>query len=287
MSRKPTKPTHQIRRELKERRERMELRRDGWIDLVSVYVPLTAPAVPAALTWAAIVEHYPGLLHVPTWAAILIGLVAALAVESLGVLSVETALAMWQWNQDQDHERAPLWLAISAAAVYLVTVILLVVMLKMRPDWALLSLIPLSTLGIIASVIAVSRKQHGERIYRAEVAHEEAAEVAGLNAQIRTLQAENRRLQAQALTPSNVASNGVEEAQQTKLDAANRARTKSKAQAIEEMIAHFATDPNASYSEVGRAIGRSKATIGAYLDELEAAGHVHRNGNGVEILNAG
>ena len=75
MSRKPTKPTHQIRRELKERRERMELRRDGWIDLVSVYVPLTAPAVPAALTWAAIVEHYPGLLHVPTWAAVLIGLV--------------------------------------------------------------------------------------------------------------------------------------------------------------------------------------------------------------------
>jgi predicted transcriptional regulator len=32
--------------------------------------------------------------------------------------------------------------------------------------------------------------------------------------------------------------------------------------------------------EAGKAIGRSKATAGNYLKELEDAGKVHRNGNG-------
>lgn len=156
----------ELRSDLRERRERMELHRNAIIDIVSAYVPLLAPLVPALLTLAAIAEHYPVLLHIPTAAAVGIGIVAAAAVESLGVLSIETALAMWQWNQTAAaDDRAPLWLAVTATAVYMVTVVGLVVLLKIFPALAVWSLLPLTALGAIASVIAVSRKQHSEREY--------------------------------------------------------------------------------------------------------------------------
>lgn len=192
-------PIPQLRQELKERSERMELKRDAVIDAVSAFVPLSAPAVPAALTWVAIIEHYPDLLHIPVWAALIIGLIAALAVESLGVLSIETALSMWQWNQSAaDDDRAPLWLAVAAAVIYLITVVLLVVLLKMFPEWALGSLLPLSTLGVIASVIAVSRKQHSERLYRHDMALATADKTTDMTQEIDRLRVQLRDKDNQA-----------------------------------------------------------------------------------------
>jgi hypothetical protein len=64
------------------------------------------------------------------------------------------------------------------------------------------------------------------------------------------------------------------------LDDANAARAVDKANAMDALLTFHRDYPHASLSEAGKAIGRSKATAGNYLKELEEAGKVHRNGNG-------
>lgn len=58
----------------------------------------------------------------------------------------------------------------------------------------------------------------------------------------------------------------------------------SKAQALDAMLDIYRADPNTTTSEVGRAIGRSRSTVSNYLTELEQAGRIRRNGDGVEVL---
>ena len=305
MRQREIKTTHQIRADLRERRERLELNRDGLIDLVAAYVPLSAPAVPAALTWAAIVEHYPDLLSIPIWAAVLIGLVAALAVESLGVLSVETALAMWAWNQRAAaDDRAPLWLAVASAGVYLITVLLLVVLLKIRPEWAIGSLLPLSVLGALASVLAVSRKQHGERVYRAETAQADAGEVDrltgevnALGGRVRALQTENERLRTQInqavnaqditppltapVTPSNGTgtANGGPVHTVTATPPEERTLTTDQRRIALLRLLQGIEDPDQiNRTEIGERLGVTRQTIARDLDALQAAGRLTLNG---------
>lgn len=68
------------------------------------------------------------------------------------------------------------------------------------------------------------------------------------------------------------------------LDKANEQRRTAKMNALNEMIEVFRHDPNASLRTVGKQIGRSPSTVSSWLDELESAGTIHRNGQGVEIL---
>lgn len=49
------------------------------------------------------------------------------------------------------------------------------------------------------------------------------------------------------------------------------------------MLAYVRNNPNASYAEIGQAIGRAPSTIGKYATELELLGLAHKNGNGWEV----
>ena len=63
----------------------------------------------------------------------------------------------------------------------------------------------------------------------------------------------------------------------------NAAKSNGKAQAIERLIEFYGDNPNASLSEAGAAIDRSKSTVQGYLSELQTAGRVYVNGH-VEIV---
>jgi len=58
----------------------------------------------------------------------------------------------------------------------------------------------------------------------------------------------------------------------------------SKAQALDTMLTIYEKDPDAGPTEVASAIGRSRTTVYTYLDELQKAGRIGRNGDGVEVL---
>lgn len=68
------------------------------------------------------------------------------------------------------------------------------------------------------------------------------------------------------------------------LDVANQTRQRAKLDAMSQLLDVYSVNPDASLREAGRQIDRSPETVRGYLEELESAGRIHRNGNGVEIL---
>lgn len=52
---------------------------------------------------------------------------------------------------------------------------------------------------------------------------------------------------------------------------------------VEEVLDLYRQNPLASLRYVGRTVGRSPQTVSNWLDELEQAGKIHRNGGGVEV----
>ncbi len=52
----------------------------------------------------------------------------------------------------------------------------------------------------------------------------------------------------------------------------------AKAAALDILIGHLSSHPDATVTELARLVNRSRQTVYNYLDELEQAGKVHRNG---------
>ena len=61
-------------------------------------------------------------------------------------------------------------------------------------------------------------------------------------------------------------------------------RAASKRQAQLALLDFYERHPNASMSDAGKAINRSKSTVSDYLDELKSAGQIIRNGKTWEVL---
>jgi hypothetical protein len=66
----------------------------------------------------------------------------------------------------------------------------------------------------------------------------------------------------------------IEQARAVKADS----DTQQKAAAVDTLIAYVTDHPDATVSELARVIGKSRPTVYNYLDEWEAAGKLHRNG---------
>lgn len=67
------------------------------------------------------------------------------------------------------------------------------------------------------------------------------------------------------------------------LNDVNAEKLNDKQAALNALLNFYRSNPNASLNEAGDAIGRSKGTVSNYLNELEQAGLIHRNGSGVEV----
>ena len=68
------------------------------------------------------------------------------------------------------------------------------------------------------------------------------------------------------------------------LNKANATRTVAKQQALKDLLDFYRSTPKATLAEAGRVIERSKGTVSNYLNQLEQAGVIHRNSNGVQVL---
>jgi len=103
---------------------------DSAIDVIGVFGPWLGPLPSAYLVGAAAIKYL-------GWPPV-IALVAAVAVESIGVLSVVLALRLYEWNETKNKTdpTAPLWLAVSLVAFYFVVTIGLTVMLDVIPELA-------------------------------------------------------------------------------------------------------------------------------------------------------
>lgn len=65
---------------------------------------------------------------------------------------------------------------------------------------------------------------------------------------------------------------------------AREARKLSQEQAIDALLTFYASNPNATHRQAGAACGRSRSWVSDQLRQLERAGRISRNGDGVQVL---
>lgn len=124
------------------------------------------PLIPASLSFSAIVSKFPEMLHINNWLAYIIAAFTAAGIEFLGLSAVKLALRMRKYNlkvANTDFEQAPLAQGIIIAAAYLITVVMLTIFLKVFPNLAIWSLLPLAGMGALADWLIALQSDHNDR----------------------------------------------------------------------------------------------------------------------------
>jgi len=272
-----------LRHTLRKWHEYAEAVQQFLINLSLLAVPLLSAAVPAFLTGNAIMMHYPELLHIEVQAAVYLGWIAGIAIELLGIASVDNTFTLWAWNErygKNDAKRAPFKMAVGIAGFYLVTVLLLVVMLKVWPVLAIWSLIPLSCLGVISAASLALRSQHIDRVLGEG---QWGAKTAKTNAKPAQNGGENGGAEVSAKPAKAAKVEGVDERQPTPVLAGAadaNGMTRIQQEALISVINAVGTGQVTSDATLGAILGAPESTARRWRKLAESVGAIHKNGDG-------
>lgn len=209
------------------------------VDVLAVFGPWFAPIPSAYLVGKAAHDylewHY------------LIAIIAALAVESIGVVSVVLALRLYEWNEgkNQKDPSAPLPLALVNVAVYFVVTIGLTVLLDVAPQ---LSRYAPAIFPLLAAVGAVNiAVKNGQR-------RREADKVAA--------KVDRQRAKSTAGQP-------VVNRQPVNLPSTNSGLTPAQ----DKILAAFRDNPGASQSEVAEMLGVTRQAVSKQVKQMNGVLH--------------
>jgi hypothetical protein len=255
-------------------------------DFIAGLVPWLAPIPSAVLVANATMTHL-------GWSQP-VAVIAGLIIEGLGLTSTSTALTLWDWNarRPANEPKAPFWLAALMVGVYLVSTIGLTVMLDLNTALVHLAPAVFPILALVGTINIALRQQHKNRLARiadAERMARLAAQKADADRKAEEERKRQERREARDAKRLGTVQTSVNEPSKDGSMGTNQAllqagRASKKASNIDRMLDIFKTDSHAPITDVARQVGIGRQTVYNYLDELEAAGRVHVNGNGVEVL---
>ena len=236
-------------------------------DGIAAIGPWLTPIPSAALVARATVTHL-------GWSQAL-GWISAAIIESLGLTTVATALALRNYNANRrkSDEPAPFALAALLAGVYLFSTIGLTVVLDIIPELSRFAPAIFPLLALVGAVNLAIRADHKRRL---QAIAEEKAE----RRQERQLSV---KVSAQAKQPNPTQPDAQNTAQVGVLDAINRTRQAHKDQLLSSLLDAYRTNPELGATEASRLLGVHRNTIYNYTDELVNDGKLSRNGNGWEV----
>jgi DNA-binding MarR family transcriptional regulator len=211
---------------------------------------------------------------------LLVAVVVAAIIETLGLATVHTALWAYEWNA---HKRktdpgAPMALAIALGSVYVIATLGLVVFLEVWPVLAAYAPALFPALAVVGALnlAMISRQEQREATIKAAKAERQAA---------RQARRQTARQAAAAQVSEELSNTTVLYAS---LDVARQTRQAKRDARLTALVAFYESNPDAGPTEAGRAIGVSRQTVYAYLAELEEAGRISRNdGRRIEVLTKG
>ena len=95
--------------------------------------------------------------------------------EVLGISTINTAMTLWTWNREKNKsdKAAPTWVAVLAAAFYVMVVITVNVMLDGGTTLEKAAKGLLSSLSVAAAITLALRSQHSRRVSEKKLAKEE------------------------------------------------------------------------------------------------------------------
>lgn len=229
-------------------------------DALATLGPWLAPISSAALVARASVAHL-------GWSDLL-GLVAGAIIEILGLTATSTALTLWGYNEGRRKSDpvAPFPLAVALVGFYYVSTLGLTVVLDVLPDLARFAPAIFPTLALVGTVNLALRAQHKRRLATIESVKAE-----------RKAQRQSKRREARQRASGDASNNG-------RMDALQTARLTKKAQRLDALLDVYRDNPDIGPTDAGRLIGVSRQTVYTYQSELEQAGRLRRNGQGVEVL---
>lgn len=230
------------------------------LDAVSKIAPWLAPIPTAYLVGKATFEY----LAWPAW----VGVVTALTLEAFGLACGALALELRDWNQSKrkTDPAAPAFLAYVLMGGYLVIAIGLTVFLDIFPALAAYApaIFPLFSLAGV-TVLAL-RRDHARRVEGVKLDKAE------------------RKAGRQNLRPARVSEPVKNPSNVPMVDGLQAGKAAKKARQLDTLLDTYLDNPLTPISDAARRVGVSRQTVYTWLDELETAGRVHKNGAGVEVL---
>ena len=205
-----------------------------------------------------------------------VAVVVAAIIETLGLATVHTALWAYDWNarKRKTDPSAPVGLAVTLSAVYVVATLGLVVFLEVWPFLAIYAPVLFPALAVVGALnlAMISRQEQREAAVEAERA-------------LRQAERQARRQRATTAVSSQLSDRSSRTAVLNRsLDAARQTRKAKRDARMNALLTFYSSNPGAGATETGHAIGVSRQTVYTYLAELEATGRLSRNNGMVEVL---
>ncbi len=234
------------------------------VDVVSKIAPWCAPIPTAFLVGRATILY----LAWP-WP---VALVAAIIIECLGLSATSTALTLYEYNQARrkNDSGAPFGLALALVMIYFAVATGLTVALDIFPTLARYAPAIFPTLSLTGITVLALRGDHKRRI--AVIENERLERKA------------NRQTSVKKASIQPTIVDGKVKEFTALLDLAKAGRKAAQDARIDRLLDVYRDDPFTGPTEAGRMIGVSRQTVHSYLTSLEKSGRIHKNGNGVEIL---
>lgn len=241
----------ELNQKLSEHLSRQEMYFQFGVNSAVLWGMVMLPLIPASLSFSAIVSRFPDMLHIPNWLAYVVAAFAAAGIEFLGLSAVKLALRMRKYNlkiKDTTFEHAPLSQGVIIATIYLITVVLLTVFLKVFPTMAIWSLLPLAGMGALADWLIALQADHNEReahydrsIIAADGEQEQSAMITQLNADIAK--------RDQQIEHLNTTITDLRSAINTQIDQVTAQLTAQLTATIEQQLADQANALTADYTQ--------------------------------------
>jgi hypothetical protein len=165
-------------------------------------------------------------------------------------------------------------LAASLVGVYLTSTIGLTVLLDIFPELGRYAPALFPMLALVGAVNLALRSGHRRRI--AGIAQERAERKAERQSPRPALMSTNQPLM------STFSSSAVKN--DTPLHKAQITRKAQQIARLDSLLALYLDNPTLGVSDAARTLEVSRQTIYTYLDQLEAAGRIHRNGIDIEVI---
>ena len=237
-------------------------------DGIAAIGPWITPLPSAVLVANAVVQE----LH---WSPALGGITAAI-IESLGLTTVSTSLQLWDYNagKRKTDPAAPFLLAVSLVGIYLISTIGLTVLLDIFPELGRYAPALFPMLALVGAVNLALRTGHRRRM--AGIAQERAERKAERQSPRPALTSPNQA--ALSTFPSSSVKND------TPLYKAQLTRKAQQVARLDSLLSLYLDNPTLGVSDAARTLEVSRQTIYTYLDQLEAAGRIQRNGIGIEVI---
>lgn len=219
------------------------------IDLVIRLSPWLAPVPTAYLIGRAVMAHLAF--------DIVIAVITALVVETLGLATISIALILYSYNVQKRKidPKAPVWLAYVLVGVYLVSALTLTVLLDIFPELSRYAPGVFPVMSLVGMTVVMLKASHDKRLVDVEAERQERKAERQARKETKTLQPDIPPKPAITLTPRQSA-----------------------------ILDIYKAEPKLSMAEAGRRLNVGRQSIYEQIKNLEIAGVIRRNGNGVEIL---